>query len=391
VDWLRRQRDHAVETWRLAKAEGELDALGSAAELRAFAAYILGNADELDLALGDLRQVARTTHDPFWLWRHSLMAGSKHLLNCEFTAAAESLAATRRMGASFGYRWEDMDGPWSLQSFVLRRETGALEFARAALATISPPSAWAPGLVAIHCELGMAREAREALRRTLEQGLDRLRDSVTWPASFSLLAEAAVWLADRSAAEALIADAGDFSGLNLMGAEFLAPFGSADRLLAGLKGVLGRRGVEDDFAAALELDARMHSPLHVATTQAEWAAWLRRSGARESRIEEHSAPARQLADRYGLARVRRVLGADAAGGPASRPAGLTGREREVLQLIGRGRSNREIADELFISEHTAANHVRSILMKTQTANRTAAAHYARQHGLLRDDSDDRHP
>lgn len=283
-----------------------------------------------------------------------------------------------------------MDGPWSLQSFLVRRETGALEFARAALATVSPSNAWAPGLVAIHCELGMVREAREALHRTLEHRLDSMRDSVTWPAAFALLAEAAVWLADRNAAEELIVDAGNFSGLNLMGAEFLAPFGSADRVTAGLKGVLGRRGVEDHFAAALELDRRMHSPLHVATTQAEWAAWLRRSDARDAQVEEHSAPARQLADRYGLARVRRILGADAVGGPVS-PAGLTAREREVLQLIGRGRSNREIAAELFISEHTAANHVRSILMKTRAANRTAAAHYARQHGLLRDDSDDRHP
>ena len=68
--------------------------------------------------------------------------------------------------------------------------------------------------------------------------------------------------------------------------------------------------------------------------------------------------------------------------------GLTARELEVLRLVGRGQSNREIATELFISEHTAANHIRSILMKTQSANRTAAARYAMRHGVLGEGSDD---
>ena len=72
-------------------------------------------------------------------------------------------------------------------------------------------------------------------------------------------------------------------------------------------------------------------------------------------------------------------------GHASHLDGLTTRELEVLRLIGRGRSDREIATDLFISEHTAANHVRSILMKTQSANRTAAARYAMRHGLLEEE------
>ena len=43
----------------------------------------------------------------------------------------------------------------------------------------------------------------------------------------------------------------------------------------------------------------------------------------------------------------------------------------MLALLARGLSNREIGTRLFISANTAANHVRSILMKTGTANRTA--------------------
>ena len=61
--------------------------------------------------------------------------------------------------------------------------------------------------------------------------------------------------------------------------------------------------------------------------------------------------------------------------------GLTAREREVIRLIAEGRSNRDIAGVLVISEHTAANHVRNILTKIGAVNRTQAAMYAREHDL----------
>ena len=59
--------------------------------------------------------------------------------------------------------------------------------------------------------------------------------------------------------------------------------------------------------------------------------------------------------------------------PTAHAAGLTPREIDVLRLISRGRSNRDIAAELRITENTAANHVRSILIKTGAANRTQVA------------------
>ena len=64
------------------------------------------------------------------------------------------------------------------------------------------------------------------------------------------------------------------------------------------------------------------------------------------------------------------------------PDGLTARELAVLRLITQGRSNRAIGRELSISEHTAANHVRSILMKTGSANRAEAASYAHHYRLV---------
>lgn len=64
------------------------------------------------------------------------------------------------------------------------------------------------------------------------------------------------------------------------------------------------------------------------------------------------------------------------------PDGLTEREVEVLRLIAKGRSNRQIAEELFITENTVANHVKNVLSKTQSANRTEAAAYAVDKSLV---------
>jgi DNA-binding CsgD family transcriptional regulator/pimeloyl-ACP methyl ester carboxylesterase len=61
---------------------------------------------------------------------------------------------------------------------------------------------------------------------------------------------------------------------------------------------------------------------------------------------------------------------------------LSSRETEVLRLLARGKSNPEIAKELFITRNTVQNHVSSILIKTNLGNRTEAAVYARDHGLV---------
>jgi DNA-binding NarL/FixJ family response regulator len=80
-----------------------------------------------------------------------------------------------------------------------------------------------------------------------------------------------------------------------------------------------------------------------------------------------------------LSRVR-ALGSSA---PTRRhPDQLSSREVEILCLVARGMSNREIGTTLIISEHTAANHIRNILRKTRCANRTEAASYAHRHGLV---------
>jgi len=75
--------------------------------------------------------------------------------------------------------------------------------------------------------------------------------------------------------------------------------------------------------------------------------------------------------------------ADAALAPGAdqRPGGLTTRELEALALVARGSTNRQIADELVISEKTVASHVGHTLTKLGLSSRSAATAYAFEHGL----------
>ena len=69
------------------------------------------------------------------------------------------------------------------------------------------------------------------------------------------------------------------------------------------------------------------------------------------------------------------------GGTTPSPHGLTGRELEVLRLVARGLTNREIADELSVAVRTVDTHVSRILTKLGVATRAAATAYAHRHGL----------
>jgi DNA-binding NarL/FixJ family response regulator len=99
-------------------------------------------------------------------------------------------------------------------------------------------------------------------------------------------------------------------------------------------------------------------------------------------LEEVAATAQQLGI-HGLGdRADELLMELAAPATPAWPAGLTGREVQVLRLIAAGGSNRAIAQALFISPNTVLHHVSSIFAKTGVANRAEAAAYATRHGLV---------
>jgi HD-GYP domain-containing protein (c-di-GMP phosphodiesterase class II)/DNA-binding CsgD family transcriptional regulator len=124
-----------------------------------------------------------------------------------------------------------------------------------------------------------------------------------------------------------------------------------------------------DVWTALRED-RAHRPAH-APAAARDLLWAE---ARAGRLDGDAVQAVLEADGLGTAR----------GAPAVRPAGLSEREVEVLRLIARGHTNREVAALLFISPKTAGHHVEHIYAKIGVTTRPAAALFAMEHGLLRE-------
>jgi HD-GYP domain-containing protein (c-di-GMP phosphodiesterase class II) len=123
-------------------------------------------------------------------------------------------------------------------------------------------------------------------------------------------------------------------------------------------------GAADAYQAMRE--PRPHRPAH----SAEGAAAELRADVRAGRLDAEA--------------VEAVLGAAGHRVPRRRegPAGLTPREVEVLRLLARGLSNKEIAERLVIAPKTVGNHVEHIYGKIGSSTRTAAGLFAMRHGLL---------
>jgi ATP/maltotriose-dependent transcriptional regulator MalT len=132
------------------------------------------------------------------------------------------------------------------------------------------------------------------------------------------------------------------------------------------------------FREAARLSTDLGSPYRVALARRGAGEALRALGDEDgARIELEAA-------RATFARLGAGPDADQTAtllGPGASPAGLSGREIEVLRHVASGRSNKEIAAELAISEHTVARHMSNIFAKLSVSSRAAAVAYAMRHGI----------
>lgn len=294
-------------------------------------------------------------------------------------------------------RWVAVQGEtdtgYGIQMFSLRREQGRLAELRPVLelgARLNRDDrSWAPGLAAVYAEIGMVDEARSILDRLAAEGFGSIAQDSLLPGVLSYLADAAVACDHQPAAEAVHGLLTPYSGL-LVYIPGLVGYGAADRYLGRLCGALGRAGdATRHLEAALALDERTGwagTIAHSRLALGELLVTRRRAadrdrGAELIRLAHATAAAcgmRALADRS----TRSLAGAPAPRRGEATPAALTRREAEVLRLIAQGLSNKEAGAALHASPHTIANHVRAILQKTATANRTEAAAWAFRAGLV---------
>ena len=372
----------ATELSALAHRTGDLGHLGPAAYYRGVISYLRGDAAGWTAAQQDLVRMSHGTGQGFFEYMAGCLEYGRQFVTGQFGAAARTCQVLLDLGDRFGT--DSTEGPTAVQTFMLRRETGAVLQVRPFITGQEDPTGvWAPGLLALYTALGMQEPATRLLRWLLDGQLAHHRESAQWPAVLAFLVEAAVQLQDSTSAERLRPDLKEYTGHNLVAGQFVALFGSADRYLGSVDSLLGRADAEDLFAAALELDRRTGAPVHEAHTLAALFAHRRRTGTDPAALAALAHRTRALAEPLGLVGPLQVVGHAPVRVPAQRPDGLTAREADVLRLLGEGLGNREIAERLTISEHTAANHVRSILAKTGSANRTQAAMYAAGHDLLR--------
>ena len=124
------------------------------------------------------------------------------------------------------------------------------------------------------------------------------------------------------------------------------------------------------LAAADAYHAMTEPRPHRPALPAEAAAAELRAGVRASHFDGHAVDAVLRAAGHAVKRRREFA------------AGLTAREVEVLKLLVRGLSNKEIAQELVISRKTAGSHVEHIYAKLGVSNRARASLVAMQHGLV---------
>jgi DNA-binding CsgD family transcriptional regulator len=346
----------------------------------------MGDLDSARRQVASLLDTARASAQPFMIHVAEHYRSAISLADGRLEDAED--AARRSYEAGLLLRGRDASGTYGIQIFSLRREQGRLAELAPVVRVLAGSGrnggSWRPGMVALLAELGMEQEARRELERITSEGLEQFRESL-WLAALTYTADACTELGDLTAAELVYPELEPLTGTNVMIGHGVSCYGAADRYLGMLASTLGNwERAYAHFEQAIELNRRMGARTWLAHTDYQYARALIASGrGADERVQALASEARELATRIGL---RALLGRiEALGTHTTRselPDGLSPREAEILRFVARGLSNREIGQALFISEHTAANHIRSILRKTGCANRTEAASYAHRHSLV---------
>ncbi|MEA2598439.1 MAG: hypothetical protein QOF01_4908, partial [Thermomicrobiales bacterium] len=167
------------------------------------------------------------------------------------------------------------------------------------------------------------------------------------------------------------------------------PLGSTELSVARMAALLGNMAEATEFfgRARQSLEASHRRPLRAIVDLDEATFLLGAGPAQLPRVLELLDAATTAFETLGmtpwLERAQATRSeADARAGRVPLPGGLTEREVDVLRLVVRGQSDREISDALFISPRTVNAHMRNMLNKTGSSNRTELSIWAFEHGLV---------
>jgi len=243
-------------------------------------------------------------------------------------------------------------------------------------------------LAAALADAGQVGQAQAEVERLAAGDLAAVSRSGGWSLSLALLADACYHLGDATTAAQLYGPLEPYADRNIAIARAgTICAGPASYFLGLLDLTLGRPGqAARRFEHAAALAGRLQARPMIAFSlegQARALLALDRPGDRQhaaALLGQVVATAHELGIR-GLGERAGALLKELAAPTAAWPAGLTGREVEVLRLIAAGCSNRAIAQALFISPNTVLRHVSNIFAKTGVANRAEAAAYATRQGL----------
>ena len=378
------------EAYRLAHSAGNRHLVLLALPWLTFDDFESGDLSRWHLHLDEYERGGAASQLPFIRYVTASSRTMHALFEGRF-ADAERLA---QHSFEIGNRMPGLDaaGVYGMQMFTLRREQGRLlevaPLVEHFVNSNADANVWRPGLTLMYAELGRMQAAREAFDALAAGDFKAIARDGVWLASITYMAIVCHALGDAARAASLYRMLEPYSGRNLMVGTTIACFGAADTVLGMLATTLTRGpAARRHFEAALAMNERLNARPALVRTRWHFAQLLLpdRDPAQRDRAAELLRLAHADAAALGMGSVVaniEVQRAALAAAPARLPAGLSAREAQVLRLVATGKGNRQIAAELFVSPNTVANHVRSILAKTGSANRTEAAAFAMHNALL---------